>query len=669
MVDGQRSGVLQQVRSVVAAQRTDPFSDRELLERFVAQRDEAAFTALVQRHGAMVLSVCRRLLHHAHDAEDAAQATFLVLVRQANAIRKKESIGSWLYGVAYRVSANLKRDLARRVKREGPAVDVPRADTTEEVAWRDVQVVLDAELMRLPEHYRAPLVLCYLAGKSRDEAAQELGWSIGTLRGRLERGRNLLRARLARRGFPLSAALLAVALAERAASAPLPAALAGALAKAATLLARGQAVTAQVVSTRVAALTEGVLEAMFLTPMKTLALSLLAVATLVVGGGMLLRTSEEKPQGDNRTAHFDEQPHLALLPRAPVSPDDRFGPEVKGLRARVTLGKDRFEVGEPILVEYVVKNVSKEEQTLWHSGFWPNHQILVKDQGGKEPPLTVVGRQCRKAFSPGGLREKNLPWPVPAGGEASAYQKYDLTKFYDLSKPGRYTVLYVYEEKQGGWEGRLPSNEAAFEVVAKKDEEQAASKPVRMEGLEFVAMLPKRITIPQPGGTRDVDLGLRITNVADKLQTISVFDVIRPRLFNLVDGIRMEVSIGRDGKPKAPPPVVLAPGASWTWKPRARLDVTTDRASLRLSGPDGLGVAGFWSITTLKAGKHRLSVEYTNNNPTQGAVPLWVGKATTEEVEFELVPTEEKKADVLIPSRPVQVDEVDFQAVVEPRRP
>jgi hypothetical protein len=148
-----------------------------------------------------------------------------------------------------------------------------------------------------------------------------------------------------------------------------------------------------------------------------------------------------------------------------VLPADAFGPEVKGLRAKVTLAKANFTVGEAVEVKYVVANVSKAEQVVWHSGFWPNHLILVHDAAGNEPPLTPLGRQCRQAFSPGGERGKNAPVKVPAGGEDAAYEKYDLTKIYDLSMPGRYTIQYVYEEKQGGWEGRLPSNEVAFEVL------------------------------------------------------------------------------------------------------------------------------------------------------------------------------------------------------------
>lgn len=144
-----------------------------------------------------------------------------------------------------------------------------------------------------------------------------------------------------------------------------------------------------------------------------------------------------------------------------------YGPNVKGLRAKVSLEKERFTVGEAITTHYDVRNVSPLELTVWHSGFWPNHQVLVNDADGHEPALTPLGAQTRKAFSPGGDRSKNAPLKIAPGESDDAEGRYNLCTLYDLSKPGRYTVQIVYEEKQGGWEGRLPSNVLAFEVVAK----------------------------------------------------------------------------------------------------------------------------------------------------------------------------------------------------------
>ena len=193
MADKGLERILPHLRTLVAAEHS-ALADGVLLERFVRRCDEAAFTTLVQRHGPMVLGVCRGVLKDTHDAEDAWQATFLILARRAGAIRKRGSVGCWLHGVAFRAAANLRRQIARHRGRETLAVDVAQPCSTE-VSWREVRTILDEELRRLPEQYRAPLVLCCLEGRTRDEAAQQMGWSLATLRGRLERGRKILQAR------------------------------------------------------------------------------------------------------------------------------------------------------------------------------------------------------------------------------------------------------------------------------------------------------------------------------------------------------------------------------------------------------------------------------------------------------------------------------------------
>jgi RNA polymerase sigma factor (sigma-70 family) len=305
-------GVVRGLRALFAAESAEQLADHELIERFVNHRDESAFSALVLRHGSMALGVCQRVLQNAHDAEDACQAAFLVLARKAGSVRKKDSLSSWLHGVAYRVASNLKKKIARRRAHEGKLLGEPPA-TREEVSWRDVKAVLDEELQRLPEHFRVPLLLCYLEGKTRDEAAQDLGWSVATLRGRLERGRLLLGNRLARRGVTLTASLLAVLLGQHAALAGLPATLVVETVRAVMSNAAGH-VTAGVVSTHVAALADGVLKSMWIPKLKTaMVLVFLVVLTGAGVGVVCLRTLVAEPRGNAAEAFARDAKELNRL--------------------------------------------------------------------------------------------------------------------------------------------------------------------------------------------------------------------------------------------------------------------------------------------------------------------------------------------------------------------
>ncbi|HEV3447352.1 MAG TPA: sigma-70 family RNA polymerase sigma factor [Gemmataceae bacterium] len=307
MSHGQLTTVLYHIARLVAPAEARQQSDRELLARFVARQEQAAFAALVERHGAMVLSVCRRVLPHVHDAEDACQAAFLVLARKAASIRKRDSLASWLHGVAYRSARSLQRELARHWAREKPLADVADSRGTDDLSWREMMHQLDAELERLPEKLRAPLVLCYLQGKTRDEAAHELGWTTPTLRGRLERGRRLLRNRLTRRGLSLSAALLAPALARQACAA-MPAARVIGTVKAATLVAAGQTVLPGLIPAQVTALTEGVLKTMLVTKMKMVALVVMTVGLLGTGAATLTRGPRAAEQPQFQQANQDPPP-------------------------------------------------------------------------------------------------------------------------------------------------------------------------------------------------------------------------------------------------------------------------------------------------------------------------------------------------------------------------
>jgi RNA polymerase sigma factor (sigma-70 family) len=189
-------------------------SDGQLLEKFIHCHDGEAFAEVVRRHGPMVLGVCQRVLRHNQDAEDAFQATFLVLAEKAQRLRRPELLANWLYGVAYRTALHARQRSTRRREHERKAASMCAAKSEPEIGSEELQRLLDEELSRLPEKYRTPLVLCYLEGKTNEEAARLLGWRVGSMSYRLGRSRKLLRKRLEARLSTLSCIWTTIALGE-----------------------------------------------------------------------------------------------------------------------------------------------------------------------------------------------------------------------------------------------------------------------------------------------------------------------------------------------------------------------------------------------------------------------------------------------------------------------
>jgi len=216
MAHGQLKSVLQHIRQLAGNRGVPDTPDAELLDRFARHREEAAFATLLRRHGPLVLGICRRVLNDAHEAEDAFQATFLILARKAAVIRKPELLNNWLYGVAYRVARRARLRRQRQVTGQENVVDRTTPASLDDLDRQLLLSVLDEELSRLPDKYRVPILLCCIEGKSQEAAARHLGWSGGSVKGRLERARELLRSRLTRRGVILSASALTAVLAENA---------------------------------------------------------------------------------------------------------------------------------------------------------------------------------------------------------------------------------------------------------------------------------------------------------------------------------------------------------------------------------------------------------------------------------------------------------------------
>lgn len=320
--------VLQQLRRAARLPALGERSDADLLRLFIDHHDEGAFAALVRRHAAMVLGVCRRVTGDAHDAEDAFQAAFCVLLRKASSIRRREVLGSWLYGVAYRTSLAAKVRRAKTRRRETQVDAMPQPLQSPSDPTHDWQPLLDAALERLPETYRAPIVLCDLEGKSRREAAQQLHLPEGTLSSRLARGRRLLATRLKRQGLTLSGGALASILTLQSAAASIPSALVQAVTQSGAQLLLGQAPAAFAFSRSVLALTEGVMKTMLIGKLKSLTVLLIACSALTVGGLWLweasaaqigpapVRNAPAKPTGGASRAH------AASLPNAPLNAAD-----------------------------------------------------------------------------------------------------------------------------------------------------------------------------------------------------------------------------------------------------------------------------------------------------------------------------------------------------------
>jgi RNA polymerase sigma factor (sigma-70 family) len=372
--------LMTKTRMMAGLSKVRESNDCQLLGQF-AGGDETAFTALVDRYGSLVMAVCQRVLQHTQDAEDAFQATFIVLARKAGKIAWKESVANWLHGVACRISFQIRREKSRRQSREKAARELPVA--APDPAWSELKPVLDEELARLPARYRIPLILCCLEGKSRDEAAAQLGWSAGSLKGRLERGREVLRSRLARRGLTLSAALAATLVSAAGAKAAVPLTLGLETVRAGMAMLAGQ--SAGIVSTQALTLAQGALHAMFMSKLKFAAAVVLTVVTLGLGtgyvthqviagdGAALLTTRQDKRENDQKDDGRQNQkraevttayvPELAeFLARREGREERKQPPSINGIvqtvdakKINVLVGRDEpdgqtFEVSKDVKV-------------------------------------------------------------------------------------------------------------------------------------------------------------------------------------------------------------------------------------------------------------------------------------------------------------------------------
>ena len=338
------TAVLRQVRKLAGSPPAGPTSDAELLERFVRTSDAAAFEALVARHGALVWRVCRRVLGNDHDAEDAWQATFLVLARGARSVRNPGALAGWLHGVAFRLAQKARLAAGRRRTREQNAVYQPVMAPCQEAAWRELGRLIEEAVHALPERYKAPILLCYWQGRTNEEAARQLGWAPGTLKARLAKARRLLHERLRARGVTLPAGVVALLLAPGEAAEAMPLALGASRASAVLAEARGELGS---ISAKAAALAGEVLTRTGLARVKLVLAFLLLLGAAGVGVSSLVRTPREEPKAPVRQAPTEERGTKRPYARLENPRTDLYGDALPpGVVAR--LGTVRLRHGEMI---------------------------------------------------------------------------------------------------------------------------------------------------------------------------------------------------------------------------------------------------------------------------------------------------------------------------------
>ena len=406
------SRVIQHLRRTALLQDASELTDGQLLGRFVSRQDVAALEVLARRLGPMVWGVCGRILRNHHDVEDAYQATFLVLVRKAGSIVPREMVGNWLYGVAHQTALKARATTAKRRVRERQVAHMPEPVVTEQDLCRDLQSVLDQELSRLPHMYRVAIVLCDLEGKTRKEAAKQLGCPEGTLAARLTRGRVMLAKRLVRHSLTVSGGAMAGLLSQQTASACVPTSVVSSTIKAVTMVAAGQEAATGAISVKVAVLAQGVIHTMFLNKLKTCILAVLLTLVGVGGGAIALN-------GLARTGHAQE-PAAELValrlakdtatPKPLTDPEDAidkpkapiptvWGKPVRGLQAGIRANPDEHVSTAVMVLEVVVRNVSKEVIEF-------NCLPLAFGGENSEGTMTAKGVEVSGGMAPRGTRFK-----------------------------------------------------------------------------------------------------------------------------------------------------------------------------------------------------------------------------------------------------------------------
>jgi RNA polymerase sigma factor (sigma-70 family) len=632
--------VIQHIRRVALLQAAGQRTDGQLLESFVRCREEAALEVLVRRHGPMVWGVCRRTLHSHHDAEDAFQATFLVLVRKASTVKPREMVGNWLYGVAHQTALKARATMAKRRTRERQVADMPEPAATEPGLWRDLQPVLDQELSRLPDKYRVAIVLCDLEGKTRKEAARQLGCPEGTVAGRLARARIMLAKRLTRRGVALSGGALAAVLCQQAASAGVPASVVVSTIKAATLLAAGKAAATGAISLKVAALTEGVMKAMLFTKLKTV-LAVMLILGFTAAGATVLTSRTAAGQEDKQP--LAEKPVATSAKQEPEKKEEEFawGKEVNGLQLGLAFApadKIVYRPGEEIQCEVRVRNVSKAPITI--SNMIDASEPEITDAKGEKvhvamPPLNLfIVIPNEQVLKPG---ETVALYPRKVAVERVPEGKADPNALFGtptIRVPAGKYKIGISEFVQSKL--KLSTGIVEFEVTDKNAKESPEKKEgftawgKEVNGLQLgLALVPADKIAYRPG--EEIQCEVRVRNVSKAPITISyMFDESEPEITD-AKGEKVHVAMPPfSDYTVIPTEEVLKPGETVALYPRK---VAVERVPEGKADPNAL-----FGTPTIRvpAGKYKIGLsEFVQSKL----------KLSTGSVEFEVTDKNSKAKD------------------------
>lgn len=621
------SAMVDALRRLIDDAQLTTCPDEQLLSRFVHAKDEAAFQVLLHRHGPMVLDVCTSLLPNEADAEDAFQACFLLLASRARSIRKAKSLAAWLHGVAYRIARKARTEFARRQKHESRRGATEEATPDDDLSWREVRQLVHEELNRLPQRYRQVLMLCYLQGKRQDQVAQELGIPKGTLKGRLERGRHLLRTRLIRRGLGPGASLIAMVWPACETSGSAHATCVMTTATAAVSLAGRKGITG-LVSPRVAGLVTGALNAMLISKATIYVAAVGLLVAMTYAFSLIAGTGTAQPPGMQQGVEAKRDGNPA--PQGEKEPGwVKSDDGVLALRLAI-------KPGQPIELTASLRNLSDKP-------------VNVLRPFGDETATRMTWLDIR---GPQGKLKSNLPHGdnhplvftrLEPGETVKDALKVDPSQYEGMHRPGRYTIRFEYTydgngdkvaEKQGLvniWRGKIRSKpviltiEEDLEGWVKSDDgvlalrlTGGAGKPE--EPIQIIVSLRNR-------SDRPVNV---LRPCGDDYQARSVFvDLQGPKGKLKYTGDIPDYTLGKQAF------VTLAPG-----------DTISDPLAITVDNRQGSDAAGEYRIT--------FTYEATPSNRTwaekqYGLADLWTGRIRSLPITVRKVDTPSAPADTRKP--------------------